>query len=106
MADSTSAQQQRDRERARSMVEKREAIRQEDWKASTVDHRPDRKGAWSRFDAIPCADGKARRVESGTFPLAHGVPARVGKLRAYGNAIVPEAAATFVEAVLEVLSPR
>jgi site-specific DNA-cytosine methylase len=34
--------------------------------------------------------GKARPVEPGTFPLAHGVAARVGRLRAYGNAIVPQ----------------
>jgi len=63
-------------------------------------------GYWRSFDVLPCRDGKARRVEPGTFPLAHGIPARVGKLRAYGNAIVPEAAATFIEAVLDVLSPR
>ena len=55
-------------------------------------------GFWSDFDLIPCADGKARRVESGTFPLAHGIPARVGKLRAYGNAIVPQVAAEFIAA--------
>jgi len=61
-------------------------------------------GFWSDFDLIPCADGKARRVESGTFPLAHGVPARVGKLRAYGNAIVPQVAAAFVRAAIEALS--
>ncbi len=45
-------------------------------------------------------DGKARRVEPGTFPLAHGVPARVGRLRAYGNAIVPQIAAEFIQAFL------
>ncbi len=47
---------------------------------------------WPDYDLIPCADGKARRVEPGTFPLAHGVPNRVGRLRAYGNAIVPQVA--------------
>jgi DNA (cytosine-5)-methyltransferase 1 len=52
-------------------------------------------GFWSDFDLIPCRDGKARRVEPGTFPLAHGVPARVGRLRGYGNAIVPQVAAEF-----------
>jgi DNA (cytosine-5)-methyltransferase 1 len=28
--------------------------------------------------------------------LAHGVPVRVGRLRAYGNAICPEVAAEFI----------
>ena len=51
---------------------------------------------------LDCADGKARRVESGTFPLAHGVPARVGRLRAYGNAIVPQLAAAFIGAYRDV----
>lgn len=56
---------------------------------------------WGDFDAIPCADQKARRIESGTFPLAHGVPARVGKLSAYGNAIVPQVAAAFIVSAIE-----
>lgn len=55
-------------------------------------------GFWTDADWIPCRDGKARPVEPGTFPLAHGAPARVGRLRAYGNAIVAEAAATFIRA--------
>lgn len=63
-------------------------------------------GAWSDYDFIPCADGKARRVESGTFPLAHGIPARVGRLRGYGNAIVPQAAAEFIRAFLESGNPE
>ena len=52
---------------------------------------------WGR-DFIPCADGKARRVEPGIFPLAHGVPNRVGTLRGAGNAIVPQVAAEFISA--------
>ena len=63
--------------------------------------RSNAPGFWGAFDVVPCADGKARRIESGTFPLAHGVPGRVGKLRAYGNAIVPQVAAGFIEAFLE-----
>lgn len=56
---------------------------------------------WSRFDIIPCRDGKARRFEPGSFPLAHGVSGRVGLLRGYGNAIVPQVAAEFIRAFCE-----
>lgn len=56
---------------------------------------------WDRFDLIPCRDGKARRIEPGSFPLAHGIPGRVGLLRGYGNAIVPQVAAAFVRAFME-----
>ena len=56
---------------------------------------------WIDCDWLPCRDGKARPVEPGTFPLAHGATARVGRLRAYGNAIVPQVAQTFIEAYLE-----
>ena len=58
--------------------------------------------AWSRFDLIPCADGKARRIEPGLAPLAHGVAERVVRLRGYGNAIVPQVAAEFIAACLEI----
>jgi len=65
------------------------------------EHLSGQAAFWDAFDLIPCADGKARRVEPGTFPLAHGVSGRVGLLRGYGNAIVPEAAAEFVMAWME-----
>jgi DNA (cytosine-5)-methyltransferase 1 len=53
---------------------------------------------WSGYEVIQCRDGKARRIESGTFPLADGIPGRVGLLRGYGNAIVPQVAAEFIQA--------
>ena len=59
------------------------------------------KDFWSGSVLIPCLDGKARRVEPSVQPLAHGVPGRVGRLRAYGNAIVPQVAAKFIRAVME-----
>lgn len=52
---------------------------------------------WSGADWLGCRDGKFRPVESGTFPLANGIPARVGRLRGYGNAIVPQVASEFVK---------
>ena len=56
---------------------------------------------WDHFDLVDCADGGTRRIESGTFPLAHGLSARMGRLRGYGNAIVPKVAATFIRAFKE-----
>jgi DNA (cytosine-5)-methyltransferase 1 len=58
-------------------------------------------GFWRDADWLYCRDGKWRPVEPGTFPLAHGATSRVGRLRAYGNAIVAPVAATFVRAVME-----
>jgi len=58
-------------------------------------------GHWRDADWLFCRDGKWRPVEPGTFPLAHGAPARVGRLRAYGNAIVAQTAATFIESYLD-----
>jgi DNA (cytosine-5)-methyltransferase 1 len=59
---------------------------------------------WSLAEWLPCRDGKARLVEPGIFPLAHGVSGRVGRLRGYGNAIVPQVAAAFVRAAMKVIA--
>ncbi|WP_082062500.1 DNA cytosine methyltransferase [Burkholderia sp. MSHR3999] len=55
-------------------------------------------GVWRDADWLLCRDGKWRPVEPGTFPLVDGTPARVGRLRAYGNAINAEAAVAWIEA--------
>ncbi len=59
---------------------------------------------WSDFQLVSCRDGKTRRVptEPAFFPLSYGVPARVVRLRGYGNAIVPQVAAEFAKAYLEI----
>ncbi|WP_447590082.1 DNA cytosine methyltransferase [Aquipseudomonas campi] len=55
-------------------------------------------GLWRDADWLFCRDGKWRPVEPGTFPLAHGATSRVGRLRAYGNALNLEAATQFIAA--------
>jgi DNA (cytosine-5)-methyltransferase 1 len=55
-------------------------------------------GCWQDLIWLPCTDGKQRPTQSGIFPLAHGVSGRVAKLRAAGNAIVPQVAAEFIKA--------
>ena len=65
--------------------------------------RPDDAGyfnPWADLEWLPCADGKARPTQPGLFPLAHGIPGRVGRLRAYGNAIVPQVAESFIRSVM------
>jgi DNA (cytosine-5)-methyltransferase 1 len=64
--------------------------------------RADPLAAWADIEWIECSDGKARPTQPGLFPLAHGIPNRVGRLRAYGNALVPQVAAYFVMANVEV----
>ncbi|WP_401733708.1 DNA cytosine methyltransferase [Stenotrophomonas muris] len=57
--------------------------------------------AWAGAGWLIGHDGKARRVEPSIRLLAHGIPARVGKLRAGGNAIVPEVAAEVIGAYMD-----
>jgi DNA (cytosine-5)-methyltransferase 1 len=60
-------------------------------------------GVWRDPDWLLCRDGRWRPVEPGAFPLADGIPGRMGLLRGYGNAIVPPLAAEFVTAFAESL---
>lgn len=57
-------------------------------------------GYWRDADWLLCWDGRWRPVEPGAFPLAHGAAARVGRLRAYGNAIAAPAAEAFIRAYM------
>lgn len=60
-------------------------------------------GFWSRYCIALCRDGKARRFEPGSFPLANGFPARMAVITGFGNAINPVLAAEFIQASFEAL---
>ena len=57
---------------------------------------------WAGSEYIYCRDGKERQIptEPALFPLAHGLPNRVGTLRGAGNAIVPQVAAEIIKAYM------
>jgi len=74
--------------------------------------------SWAGSEWIQCGDGKLRPVKPGVFPLVDGIPgdlvcggdpvpqadqsqeSRALRLKGYGNAIVPQVAARFIEAAL------
>nr|WP_254222767.1 DNA cytosine methyltransferase [Burkholderia multivorans] len=76
----------------------------EDGRIVRIDAAGPTNGFWRAADWLLCRDGMWRPVEPGTFPLADGAPARVGRLRAYGNAINAEAATQFILAAREILT--
>lgn len=57
---------------------------------------------WELSDWRQFKDGRTRPIQPGTFPLANGVPNRVGLLYGYGNAIVPQVGAAFIQATEKV----
>ncbi len=83
--------------RAGSTIEEAQASEEQ---PDTGHFTSQRHNPWDEYDVLEFADGKARRVEPGTFPLAHGVPARILRLCGYGNAINPQTAALFIRAVI------
>jgi DNA (cytosine-5)-methyltransferase 1 len=60
-------------------------------------------GFWRDAEAVVCNDEdgwKYRPVEPGTFPLAHGAPARILRLRGYGDGIAAPVAEEFIRAYM------
>ena len=59
-------------------------------------------GFWDDYGLAYCRDGKYRQIptEPTLFPLADGIPNRVGLLRGAGNAIVPQVGAEVIKAYM------
>ena len=63
-------------------------------------------GFWRDAEWLYCRDRRYRATQPGPFPLAHGVAARVVKLRGIGNAIVAPVAEEFIRAYLDLEKPH
>lgn len=55
---------------------------------------------WADAEWVLCRDGKLRAAPSGVRLLAHGVPGRVGQIKGYGNAVVPQVVEMIGRAIL------
>lgn len=64
-------------------------------------HPGEVNGFWANADWLLCTDGLWRAVQPGTQPLVNGDTCRVGKLRAYGNAVNAIQAQIFIECFIE-----
>lgn len=94
---------------AEAAGERREgtAIRAEPHGGEGFGHRGESRrldALWRNPEWLTCEDDALRPIEPGTFPLAHGIPARMGRLRGYGDAINTAQAAAFIESVMEYLA--
>ena len=78
------------------------------WRSEQESKQPERGQWWksSGYSSVLFRDGKHRVVptEPALFPLANGVPNRVGLLRGAGNAIVPQVAAEVIKAYMDYAS--
>ncbi|MGA0841021.1 MAG: DNA cytosine methyltransferase, partial [Pseudomonadales bacterium] len=93
----------------------------EGWRRADGHSATPRMGGWEGALWLSCADGKARRIEPNLEPLVDGLPrgvvpssrqgmainanataeGRQGRLKGYGNAIVPQVASQFLIAYME-----
>lgn len=96
-----------DSEGLRPVVERSAGLGAHDGMGGAVLHPGPTNGYWRDADWLlcrnPAGEPSWRPVEPGTFPLAHGLAGRVGRLRAYGNAVNAQVATGFLQALKETL---
>jgi DNA (cytosine-5)-methyltransferase 1 len=78
--------------------------RREECGSPQCDERPMEMRHWEDVEWIAAGDEGQFRIKPGLSLLAHGIRNRIGRLRAYGNAIVPQVAAEFITASVEAIS--
>ena len=100
MADTDSAGLEGRQQSGKRDDAQRTATERDDKADSMADAAGPTNGQWRDADWLYCRDDKWRPVEPGTFPLANGAAARVGRLRGYGNAIVAQQAQAWIESYL------
>ena len=98
LADAHGSRQREQREFRRSSYKAED----EDREVNRVVEADTLSNFWAGSEYIYCRDGKERQIptEPALFPLAHGLPNRVGTLRGAGNAIVPQVAAEIIKAYM------
>ena len=98
VADAHGSRQREQREFRRSSYKAED----EDREVNRVVEADTLSNFWAGSEYIYCRDGKERQIptEPALFPLAHGLPNRVGTLRGAGNAIVPQVAAEIIKAYM------
>lgn len=80
----------------RSPLESRPTRRREE-----LERRSSSDGHWDDAEWLRGHDGKLRRIAPGVRLLAPGIPERVAKLRALGNAVVPQVVERIGRAIME-----
>lgn len=81
-------------------------IRRSGWRPEGGEPEQPGHSPGAGVDWLFCRDSKWRPVEPGTCPLVDADPARMGRLRGYGDAIDVETFTQLIAAYLEVAPPR